>query len=111
MNSASERALAASRAWAATDVPERSVCLAQTWTSSRSLGQLHIKSNDKSRKLFCSRPEFVGQPSLSPFRLCFIPKAFRFHFPFSTFHFPLFPSLDCVHESNFDVVKKDYPNE
>ena len=30
-------------------------------------GQLHIKSDDKGRKLLCSRPELVGQPSLSHF--------------------------------------------
>jgi hypothetical protein len=48
-------------------------------------GQLHIKSNDQGRKLFCSRPKFVDQPSLSHLDFAIILKAFRFYFPLSIF--------------------------
>jgi hypothetical protein len=71
-------------------------------------GQLHIKSHDKGRKLLCSRPEFIGQPSLSHFN--FASSLSAFHFPLSTFRFPLstfhFCHLNRIHEGTLDVIEK-----
>jgi len=95
-NSSSERALDASLAWAATDVPERSSCLPRTRTSSRCLGSLtNSRITWAAKPLVRPRNSSVNHPFISDF--CFLFSTFCFqqlttdcNFPVSGLKFQLF---------------------